>query len=370
MEKMFKRSLLGAAVAVAAVSGSANAAIELNGEAVQLYGQAAGFMQWNNNTNSDKAVSTTIESRIGFRGVVKFDDFGPDLIWQIEGGNADNGGFDADTPWKHDNNGQLGARDTYLGLSFDGVGSFKYGRQLVAAYNYVDWPHSNPGLGNVFDWNNDIGSGNVDSTTGAVSYGGNGFEDRADNVLRFDSANFGGFNFQATLSGMASNTDEMITSVAGSYSQDMFSVHAGYYTQKGFGEGADKGGDNSYYIVGGSFFIDSFTLTAAMKHMENDAYQIKLDDAFVTSAKADQTAYSATAQYVLDGKWVFKAGYASTSKVEVEGVKADNSQDLAVTARLGYLLPSTYLFLDSRNYKMNNSDDWDNNVLAGVEFYF
>lgn len=46
--KMFKRSVLGAAVALAAVSGSANAAIELAGDAVQLYGQAAGFMHFTN----------------------------------------------------------------------------------------------------------------------------------------------------------------------------------------------------------------------------------------------------------------------------------------------------------------------------------
>lgn len=360
MEKMFKRSVLGAAVALAAVSGSANAAIELAGDAVQLYGQAAGFMHWKNDTQSEKSISTTIESRVGFRGVVQFEDFGPDLIWQIEGGNADNSA----------KSGQLGARDTYLGLSFDGIGSFKYGRQLVAAYNYVDWPHSNPGLGNVFDWNNDIGTGNYDTAKDLDTYSSAGFEDRADNVLRFDSATWNGFNFQATMSGMASNTDEMITSIAGSYSQDMFSVHAGYYTQKGFGEGEEKGGDKSYYIVGGSVFVDSFTFTAAMKHMMNDAAKVTLNETFVTNADAEQTAYSATAQYVLDGKWVFKAGYASTSKAEFNGMKADGTQDKAVTARLGYLLPSTYLFLDSRNYKMNNSDDWDNNILAGVEYYF
>ena len=127
MEKMFKRSVLGAAVALAAVSGSANAAIELAGDAVQMYGQAAGFMHFTNPKaeNADSAAQAVIESRIGFRGTVAFDDFGPDLVWQIEGGDANNGA----------QSGQLGARDTYLGLNFDGLGSFKYGRQLVAAYN-------------------------------------------------------------------------------------------------------------------------------------------------------------------------------------------------------------------------------------------
>lgn len=372
MDKFFKRSLLGAAVAAAAVAGSANAAIPLAGDAVQFYGQAAGFMTWAD-SGDDSMVGTTIESRIGFRGVVEFEDFGPNLIWQIEGGNANNGGFDPNQSWTHSDNGQLGARDTYLGLDFEGVGSFKFGRQLVAAYNYVDWPHSNPGLGNVFDWNNDIKAG---------------FEDRANNVLRFDSANFSGFNFQATLSGMASNTDQVVGSIGTSYTTDLFSVHAGYYGQNGYDKAvaavapghkqeADgtwvdvagtqastaKGGDVSYYVLGGSMFLGDVTLTAAMKSMENKAY----DGADVT---AKQTAYSATAQYVLDGKWVFKAGYAATDDAKVGGVKQADTEDLALNARLGYLLPSTYLYVDSRNYKMNNSNNWTNAILVGAEYYF
>lgn len=44
MDKMFKRTLLASTVAMVAAAGSANAAIDLNGKAVQVYGQAAGFM--------------------------------------------------------------------------------------------------------------------------------------------------------------------------------------------------------------------------------------------------------------------------------------------------------------------------------------
>lgn len=208
MDKMFKRTLLGAAVATAAVSGSANAAIELAGEAVQFYGQAAGFIQLvDNNIDDTTSAGSVMESRVGFRGKVNFEDFGPTFLWQIEGGNADNTA----------KSGQLGARDTFIGLEFDGVGQFKFGRQLVAAYNYVDWPHTNPGLGNVFDWNNDIGAS---------------FQDRADSVFRYDSATWNGFNFQATLSGMTQNTDQLVTSLGTSFTRDMFSLHAGYYKQK------------------------------------------------------------------------------------------------------------------------------------------
>lgn len=367
MDKMFKRTLLGAAVATAAVSGSANAAIELAGEAVQFYGQAAGFIQLvDNNIDDTTSAGSVMESRVGFRGKVNFEDFGPTFLWQIEGGNADNTA----------KSGQLGARDTFIGLEFDGVGQFKFGRQLVAAYNYVDWPHTNPGLGNVFDWNNDIGAS---------------FQDRADSVFRYDSATWNGFNFQATLSGMTQNTDQLVTSLGTSFTRDMFSLHAGYYKQKSYEQGVDEpekyvlndtnssvivnpkwtewynnGGANqketvdsqSYYIVGGSVFLGDLTLTGAVKKMEK--------------GNVDQTAYSTTAQYVIDGKWVLKAGYAATN--DADGLA--NSGDTAVTARLGYILPSAYLYIDSRNYKMSNKDnkyqtsDWSNNVLIGAEYYF
>ncbi|MDN3682115.1 porin [Vibrio tapetis subsp. quintayensis] len=362
MDKIFKRTLLGAAVATIAMAGSANAAVELAGKAVQFYGQAAGNITMIDSGDS-QSVGAEIESRIGFRGVVEFDDISPNFIWQMEGGNANNG----------DKTGGLGARDTYLGLDFDGVGQFKYGRQLVAAYNYVDWPHSNPGLGNVFDWNNDIGGG---------------YQDRADSVLRFDSANFGGFNFQATLSGMTKDTDQMVSSVGTSFSADKFSVHAGYYHQGSYEQGVDEPekyiindqgqvavnpkwtewnnagahdketvDSRNYAIIGGSVFLGDLTLTAAYKAM-------KVGD-------VGQNAYSATAQYVIDSTYVLKAGYAATD--DADGIK--DSADQAITARFGYLLPSSYWYIDSRNYKLNNKDNsyegkWGHRILAGMEYYF
>ncbi|ATD27787.1 porin [Vibrio cholerae] len=342
MDKMFKRTLLASTVAMVAAAGSANAAIDLHGKAVQLYGQAAGFVTISSPDKGDEKVSATIESRIGFRGVVEFEDFGPNLLWQIEGGNAGHGGFNPDTPWVHNDNGQLGARDTFLGLGFDGVGSIKYGRQLVAAYNYVDWPHSNPGLGNVFDWNNDIDAG---------------YQDRADHVIRFDSETFGGFNFQATVSGMETTTDALVASIGASYQAGPVNLHGGYYTQSKYTvDNVDKG-DINYGIIGATLGLDALTLTGAVKLMNND-----LTD-------AEQLAYSATAQYV-NNSWVYKLGYSGTNDAEVKGVKQADTADTAITARLGYLLPSTYLFMDLRNYKMNDADGFDHNLLIGAEYYF
>ncbi|SMY33271.1 Chitoporin precursor [Photobacterium malacitanum] len=355
MENMFKRTLLGAAIATAAMASTgANAAIDLLDGKVQMYGQAAGFVQYGmpKADKSDDTVSAVIESRIGFRGAVEFDNFAPTLLWQIEGGNADNGGYDPNESWKHPNNGALGARDTFLGFQFDGIGSIKYGRQLVAAYNYVDWPHSNPGLGNVFDWNQDIGAS---------------FEDRTNNNLRFDSANFGGFNVQATLSNMATSTDNVAYSIAASYSADMFSVHAGYYDNSAESVDADKpwlsNTGSQYSIFGGSLFLGDITLTAAGKYMTTDA----------TAGDNSQWAWSTTAQYVYNGQWVYKVGYAGTSEADIAGKgKQADTDDTAITARLGYLLPSAYLFTDIRHYNMNGGTEGGDstNLLMGVEYYF
>lgn len=354
MDKFFKRTLVGAAVAAAAVSGSANAAISLAGDAVQFYGQAAGFVEYNNAENAN-TTSAVIESRIGFRGVVDFEDLEPNFVWQIEGGNAGHGGFDPDEGWKHNDNGQLGARDTYLGFDWEGFGSVKFGRQLVAAYNYVDWPHTNPGLGDVFDWNNDIGAG---------------YQDRADNVLRYDSANFGGFNVQATLSGMEDTTDAMVASIAGSYSADLFSVHAGYYSRGEYDKDATtKSYAHDYLIVGGSLFLGDFTFTGGYKAMNTETD---------TSKDNGQDVVSLTAAYQINDKWFVKAGYSASSSSDfADDIGQDNS-DQAITGRVGYLLPSAILYVDIRDYEMRTLDATTNiasqadntKVLFGAEYYF
>lgn len=132
-------------------------------------------------------------------------------------------------------------------------------------------------------------------------------------------------------------------SIAGSYQAGPVNLHAGYYGQPET--------DKSYVIVGASAGFGSLSLTAAVKSMDNDGQ--------------GQNAYSATAQYVID-KVVLKGGVALTD--EADNTKDTN--DLAITARLGYLLPSTYLFIDSRNYKMDNADAFDMNILVGAEYYF
>ncbi len=339
MDKMFKRTLVGAAIATVAVAGSANAAVQLAGENFEIYGTAAAYNLYDAPEANDKDNTNTvgIESKIGFKGKHVYEDFGPDLIWQIESGWASH----ADSSWASDR-GLLGGRDTFIGLGFD-AGNIKIGRMTHAAYDIVDWPHSNPGLGNVFDWNNDLGAS---------------FQDRADNMIRLESAAMGPVKINATFSGMESSTSEMISSVAVYLNQEKFGLHAGYY-HRGESEERDSTADgffesHSYGVIGGNLYLDKLTLSAAYKMMDYDG--------------DGQNAISATGQYMITDKLLVKLGYAATD--DADGT--EDTGDQAITGRLGYLLPSTYLYMDVRNYDFDDSDDTDDTtrLLIGAEYYF
>lgn len=90
MDKMFKRTLLGVAVALGSLGVVHAAQLTDN---VQLYGQAAGNLYYENKGDSakDDTVGVEIESRIGLRGTQSFNNFSPDFVWQIETGNTDRG---------------------------------------------------------------------------------------------------------------------------------------------------------------------------------------------------------------------------------------------------------------------------------------
>ena len=219
-------------------------------------------------------------------------------------------------------------------------------------------------------------------------------------MIRFDSANFGGFNVQATVSGMEKDVDAAVYSVAASYTADSFSIHAGHYTQGSYDDKpvttkdenlwlpGKKPGDspimnpnygtektttkhnyaNAYSIFGGSMFLGDVTLTAAAKYMTQDT----------DKGENSQWAYSATAQYIAGGTWLYKVGAAVTSDAELNGVKKENSSDLAVTGRVGYLLPSAILYTDVRYRDMDGDNEVNKdgdpidttNIFLGVEYYF
>ena len=345
MDKFFKRTLVCAAVASVATVGSANAAVQVVGDAVTFYGQAAGSVIYDIKDNQDNSMIADIESRIGFRGVVEFEDLEPNFIWQMEGGNANNG----------TNSGGLGVRDTYLGFDWEGFGNIKFGRQLVAAYNLVDG-HTNPGTGGVFDSATDIG----------VAY-----EGRADHVIRYDSANWNGFSVSATLSGTADTFDAKTVSFAGAYQNDNMLLHAGYYDR---GETTEKDvyvnttkfatldlDGSDYWIVGAYFFLGDFTVNAAYRDASVD---------YAGGVSNSQESYSAAIQYTIDENWFVKAGYAHQGKSSLSTTIDD--ADTAITARVAYTLPSAILYFDVRDYDMDGDATAGDKtrLMFGTEYYW
>lgn len=309
MDKMFKRTLLGATIALAS-SGVMAKQVGINSDfEVEVYGVAAISLVNYNTGNNEAADSSTgrtdgyvveNESRIGFRAHKDmFEDF--KITMQIESGYVDS--------WQ---GGTLGARDTYLGASGD-WGNVRVGRVLTPLYEIVDWPFSNPGLGSVFDWG-----------------GINAHYDRQSNQVRYDSPKFGGFSFATSI-----GRDTGSGSTSGEATEDsyFFSGNAKYSFEKVTLMGAVESGsdfrgvadvDNLTYLVGAEVSLPGgFGLAAAYKMEELDG----------PANKADQGSYSVIAQY-WDGPLGVKLGYAANQKAELNGTKVDNSDDNTVSLQV------------------------------------
>ncbi|ROV62054.1 porin [Vibrio ponticus] len=365
MEKMFKRTLLGAAVASIAMAGSATAASLTDN--VDLYGQAAVSVWYGVDVpeGSDNDLNIENESRIGLRGTQEFKNFDPAIIWQIESGNVGDDGSD----------GKLGARDTFIGMQFD-AGKFRFGRLTTPAYDIVDWPYTNPGLGNVFDWNTDIAGG--------------AHIDRTGDHFRWDSKNYNGFTYALSTGAGTKDVGNMFYSAAVHYTTGGLTLHAGYQDE---GEAAvdkkdaDKNslakaeiGERSFYILGAEYnFGNGFHITAAVKEMQSK-YSGKRELALVDVSKQEQRAYSVTAQYDT-AEWQYKLGYAMTNDLKTTGgaINDDDTGDTAVTARVLYKLdPSAVIYADIRSYDMGRDTYEDKSDKAadrtnfgiGVEYYF
>lgn len=93
----------------------------------------------------------------------------------------------------------------------------------------------------------------------------------------------------------------------------------------------------------------------------------------VDNVERKQDAYSATLAYWATSEWLFKAGYAATTKVKFgDETKADTDSQ-AITARALYVLdPSAVMYFDIRNYDMMGSKETDDQTrfLLGMEYYF
>lgn len=326
----FKKTLLGAAIAMAAASAHAKEVGVNSDFNVDVYGVAAiSVVNYNVTDNGDASAGFVVEneSRIGFRAHKEMFD-NVLITMQIESGYVDS------TDWSHGgvSGGVLGFRDTFIGASGD-WGNLRVGRVLTPLYEIVDWPFSNPGLGSVFDWG-----------------GINGHYDRQSNQVRYDSPKFGGFSFAASVGrddndngGGAATRDAKFYGASAKYSFENITLmgavesgtrviakSGGDYTiaqeddaDKGISAGdviqnpelAGYNDDTFAYILGFEASLPAgFGLAAAYKVEEIDN----------GSRKYSQDSYSIVGQY-WNGPIGFKLGYAANDDAELSGTTASNS---------------------------------------------
>ncbi|EAR54304.1 porin, putative [Photobacterium sp. SKA34] len=357
MENMFKRTLLGASIAL--ISSSAIAAgdayqVGINSDFnVDVYGVAAisAFYQEDGNTYDWEN-----ESRIGFRASKAMTD-NIEGFMQIESGYVGDEG----------KNGALGVRDTFLGLRGD-WGSVRFGRMLTPMYEIIDWPYSNPGLGRVFDWGGD------------VKYN----RDRHGNTMRYDSAQLGNFSFSvATGVGDTSVKDnywygasahlkvaEVLTLHAGLESENnreltaakaaTFEVIDAAGTVKETAAVAGENADTFGYIVGFEASLPAgFGLAGAYKAGESDV---------IGGVKSEQASYSVIAQY-WNGPMGIKVGYAANLDSKKAGVKQDDA-DSVVSGQLMYLINGFVPYVRIGQHDAYNSDDKSYFARVGLEYGF
>ncbi|OCH24565.1 porin [Aliivibrio fischeri] len=302
---MFKKTLLGAAIALVA-SGVTAKEVGVNSDFnVDVYGVAAiSLVNYNVTDNGDKSTGFVVEneSRIGFRAHKEMFD-NVLITMQIESGYVDS------TDWGHGgvSGGVLGFRDTFIGASGD-WGNVRVGRVLTPLYEIVDWPFSNPGLGSVFDW-------------GGIA----GHYDRQSNQVRYDSPKFGGFSFAASVGrddnangGGAATRDSAFASANAKYSFEKVTLMGAIESGSDFN--GVKNQDNQAYLVGIEASLPAgFGFAAAYKMEALDNY------GGVAGADVEQGSYSIIGQY-WNGPIGFKLGYAANLESETNG-KTDKDSD-------------------------------------------
>ncbi|MCF7504326.1 MULTISPECIES: porin [Vibrio] len=340
--KIFKRTLLGATVALLSTGVMAKE-VGINSDFnVDVYGVAAismvNYNTTDNGNNSDGFVVEN-ESRIGFRAHKDmFDDVL--ITMQIESGYVDS------TDWSHGgvSGGVLGFRDTFVGAS-GSWGNLRVGRVLTPLYEIVDWPFSNPGLGSVFDWG-----------------GINGHYDRQSNQVRYDSAKFGGFSFAASVGrddndngGGAATRDANFVGASAKYSFEKITFMGA--VESGTRVVAQTGGE--YLIAQKEVKLADGTVVKAGDQYQSDVVAGYDDDTFAYIVgfeaslpagfgfaaafkgeeldngirKQTQDSYSIIGQY-WNGPIGFKLGYAANLESELNGKKEANSDSNTISGQL------------------------------------
>ncbi|WP_070968716.1 porin [Vibrio sonorensis] len=360
---MFKKTLLGAAIATATMAaGTANAYVigEPNDANVEVYGivsiSAVDYGSKKFNDAGEEVTEDGIvfenESRVGFRAAKAMTD-DVEAFVQIESG------------WVLDEGAKLGNRDTFVGMRGDDWGSVRFGRMLTPMYELVDWPYSASNLSMTFDrgWR-----------------AGERFNfDRKSQMARYDSPFFSDVVKFSLAAGNGSSNDKDSNFFGGSISVtplDQLTLHAAFElaedTKFDTINKVDLIGDTEGYFAGFEFrMTDNWNLHGAYKTGDFEA-----NEAGGAYREREIDAFSIQTNYYM-GNMNFRLGYADQDgKTDKE---SDKTLDFTtVSGEFGYSFNSVYTFLriaqHSGTYRTGNGyagTDYDDlMVRVGTEWTF
>ncbi|MDN3717843.1 porin [Vibrio breoganii] len=347
---LFKKSLVAVALSSASLSGAALASETgqvgiISDFNVQAYGVAAiSIVNYNTGDNRDDSVGYAVEneSRIGFRASKPmFDDFL--ITMQIESGYVDS------TDWGHGGvaGGVLGFRDTFIGASGE-WGNLRVGRVLTPLYEIVDWPFSNPGLGATFDWG-----------------GINANYDRQSNQVRFDSANYGGLTFAASVGRDQDENGGGNPTRDSNFYGGNIKYNFSTVTLMAAGESANNlrgvDGDDSFsYLVGFEAGLPAgFGIAAAYKYDEIDGNVDELT----------QDSISVIGQW-WHGALGIKLGYAQNFDSEKNSVTQDDGNSITSVQVMGVIDGFVPYVRVAGRTDFNGNNDTDIVTRFGLEYGF
>lgn len=298
------------------------------------------------------------ESRIGLRGRKQFNNFGPTFIWQIETGYVD--------PSFGGPGAFIGERDTFVGFESHQLGQLRFGRVLTPIYELIDWPGSNPGLADVYDWG------------GAI--GGAKYQDRQSNTIRWDSPIYmNSLSFDLAVGAgddaAVGQGDSYWFGGAAHYNLGLVQFDLGYEQNDNVESESTIWTNNTYLIGLQAWFDNGVSLFAQYKHMMA---------ASKTNIEEVQGSMTSGLMYTT-GDWQYKLAYAANFKLERDGEVLPDSGDKVISAQLQYNIdPSAIVYWRIR---FNNFNDGVNGVdgkdratsgsngdfdeySIGIEYYF
>ncbi|MGB0360903.1 MAG: porin [Endozoicomonas sp.] len=325
------------------------------------------------------------ESRIGWRGFAHFSALPRDVlfIWQVEAGYVD-------PSFSNQNGSYIGNRDTFIGLENKaGFGLLRLGRVLTPLYELVDWPASNPGLGDVWDWGGSIaGVDYNDRQSDTIRWDSNelwkGFtidvavgagQDRDGDTDSYDApsnyyhgmAAHQKFNYGRNSSIQIDLAYEMNYKSDVSYSDD-----SGEYDNPDLAT-LNGSWDNQTYLMGiqgvqGFSFMNETIGYFAQYRLA------KAKDKSSNNANPDQKekGYSLGLMYNFgqDNKWQAKVGYAHLDNVEVDSESDMKTDKKAWSTQLLYSIDEhAVVYARYRDLQFEDSDDFQE-ASVGIEYWF